>query len=132
MAEVCETPWRPVVRATLSDDVVAAMQRDGLLPLGAQIPSRWHSVVDHGYPTPFLGRDAVVDPLLAALEARRIHSRGRFGAWKYEVSNQDHSFMQGVELADALLLGTPEVTVKDPERANSGIFLDLQSGSERT
>jgi hypothetical protein len=57
------------------------------------------------------------------LESRHIYSRGRFGAWKYEVSNQDHSFMQGVEVANRLLSGEPEVTIEDPDRANSGVFL---------
>jgi hypothetical protein len=31
--------------------------------------------------------------------------------WKYEVANTDHSLMQGVELVDRLLLGTPETTI---------------------
>ena len=31
--------------------------------------------------------------------------------------------MQGVELANRLLSGEPEVTTDDPDRANSGIFL---------
>ena len=61
-----------------------------------------------------------------APEERSIFSRGRFGAWKYEVSNQDHSFMQGVELADRFLHGTPEVTVHEPDRANSGVFLTAE------
>ena len=31
--------------------------------------------------------------------------------WKYEVSNTDHSLMQGVELVNKLLLGEEETTI---------------------
>ncbi len=47
-----------------------------------------------------------------ALEAQSIYSRGRFGGWKYEVSNQDHCFIQGRELADRLVLGEAEKLYK--------------------
>lgn len=39
-----------------------------------------------------------------------IWSRGHFGAWKYEVSNQDPSLMQGVEAVDHILTGAEEAT----------------------
>ena len=39
-----------------------------------------------------------------------IYSRGRFGAWRYEIGNTDHSVMMGVEVADLLVRGTPEIT----------------------
>ena len=35
-----------------------------------------------------------------------IWSRGRFGTYKYEVGNQDHSLMLGVECADNVLFGS--------------------------
>lgn len=123
MAEVCESPAKPVDAATLVDDVVAAILRDGLILPETRIVSRWHHREEHGYPTPFVGRDDVLAAIRPALEAGRVFSRGRFGAWKYEVSNQDHSFMQGAELANRLVRGTAEVTLDDPGRANSGEFL---------
>ena len=48
-----------------------------------------------------------------------ILSRGRFGAWKYEVGNQDHSFMQGVEAAERVISGAHEQTVFYPNKVNS-------------
>jgi len=124
MAEVCESPYKPVDATSVPAEVVAAMREDRLLLPETRVVSVWHRREEHGYPTPFVGRDEVVAPLRAALEARHIYSRGRFGAWKYEVSNQDHSFMQGVELAGRLVDGRPEVTVDRPDEANSGVFLE--------
>ena len=59
----------------------------------------WTHRVEYGYPTPSRGRDAVLRRLLPAFWQQDILSRGRFGAWRYEVGNMDHSFMQGVEAA---------------------------------
>ena len=122
MAEVCESALRPVDASGLRDWTLAAMRKDGLIG-DADVVSFWHRRLEYGYPTPFLGRDAILYHLIPALAERRIHSRGRFGGWKYEVANQDHSFMQGVELADCLVRGEPETTYFDPARANSGVFL---------
>ncbi|MEK7751269.1 MAG: amine oxidase, partial [Acidobacteriota bacterium] len=57
------------------------------------------------------GRDDALGILLPALDELGIFSRGRFGAWKYEVSNQDHALMQGVELVDRLATGSQERTL---------------------
>jgi protoporphyrinogen oxidase len=118
LAEISETSFRPVATKTLMADVVAALERDGLIPEGTEIISRWSHHAERGYPTPFLGRDSVLSLVLAALESHGVYSRGRFGAWKYEVSNQDHCFMQGVELIDRLLGLGQEITVFSPEKVN--------------
>jgi len=55
-----------------------------------------------------LQRDAELARAHKALEASSIYSRGRFGGWKYEVSNQDHCFIQGKELVDRLVMGEQE------------------------
>ena len=118
MAEVSETVHAPRTRARLVDQVVAEMISLGLIPNAEKILSRWHRVLTPGYPTPSLERDAILGEALPALEAQNIFSRGRFGAWKYEVSNQDHSFMQGVEAIDRLLLGRFEPTLHQPGLVN--------------
>jgi protoporphyrinogen oxidase len=119
LCEISESPDKPVNQSTLSQDVLSALRRAGFLPDDCQIASLWQYRMDHGYPTPFLGRDKVLVPLNAALEDFNIFSRGRFGAWKYEVSNQDHSLMQGVEVVDRLISGLEEQTYRDPAAVNS-------------
>jgi len=124
IAEVSETPYRRVDPTTVLDDTERAMRQDGLLMPATRVVSRWHNYEAHGYPTPSRDRDERLQQILPALERHRIYSRGRFGAWKYEVSNQDHSSMQGVELVDRLLgIGTgDEPTLNRPDFVNGGAF----------
>ncbi|UJX41451.1 NAD(P)-binding protein [Desulfovibrio sp. JY] len=73
-----------------------------------RLVSTWEMRVDYAYPIPCLERDAALAVLQPALEARGVFSRGRFGGWKYEVGNMDHSFMQGAQWADRILTGAQE------------------------
>ena len=109
MAEVSESPDKLVNMSTVIDEVVEGFVSCGFIAK-RDIVSRWHRRLDHGYPTPWIGRDPVLLEVDTALRADRIFSRGRFGAWKYEVSNQDHSFMQGVEAVDHIVTGANEHT----------------------
>jgi protoporphyrinogen oxidase len=118
MAEVSESAEKPVDQAKVVEDTIQGMLNTGLISRREDIISLWHRRLEHGYPTPSLGRDGALEKLLPALQAHGIWSRGRFGAWKYEVSNQDHSLMQGVECVDHLLHGTPELTLCFPNVAN--------------
>ena len=86
----------------------------------SQVHHTWHTRLPYGYPIPSLRRDRALDVIHSTLELRDVYSRGRFGAWKYEVSNQDHSFMQGVELVDRLADGAEEVTLRHPALVNAG------------
>jgi len=122
MAEVSESPVKAV-----DVDRVTAETIDGLLTTGLIADRRlvhhvWHRRLEHGYPTPSSGRDAALAAIQPALVSRNVYSRGRFGAWKYEVSNQDHSFGQGVECVDRLLdrgVGSLEETLERPEIVNA-------------
>jgi hypothetical protein len=111
MAEGSESSVKPVDASRIVEQVIAGFRHVGFIDDATPIVTRWHRRLPFGYPTPWLGRDTVLEAVQPTLEARGILSRGRFGAWKYEVSNQDHSAMQGVEAIDRLLLGTPESTV---------------------
>lgn len=118
MVEVAESPAKRVDRAALLDSVIDGLLATRLVESKADICHTWTHTVSHGYPTPFIGRDELVHPAIAALETLGIYSRGRFGGWKYEVSNQDHSLMQGVELVNRLAFDEPEVTYWFPSEVN--------------
>jgi protoporphyrinogen oxidase len=119
MAEVSESPHKPVNHAKVLEEVIQGALNTGLIAQREDIISTWQYRAAYGYPTPGLGRDAALAEIQPSLQAQEIYSRGRFGAWKYEVSNQDHAFMQGVEVAEHLLKGRPEITVADPNHANA-------------
>ncbi len=110
MAEVSESSAKPVDSATILQEVVAAFRNIGFIGPDQAPVSTWHRRMERGYPTPWLGRDAVLDPVQNVLAEHDIYSRGRFGTWKYEVSNQDHSAMQGVEAVNRILDGSQEFT----------------------
>jgi hypothetical protein len=95
------------------EETIRGLENAGMLEPGerANIVSRWCYYADYSYPTPSVDRDQILAEVIPWLEERGIYSRGRFGMWKYEVSNTDHTLMQGVELANRLILGEPETTI---------------------
>lgn len=119
MLEVSESPMKTVNNDALDTEVIDGLLATGLISRRDQVANVWRTRLEHGYPTPSVDRDAALAQIQPALEALSIYSRGRFGAWKYEVSNQDHSLMQGVEIVDRLVRGTPEVTVNDAAFVNA-------------
>ena len=109
LCEVNSGVDRPPPSGSASDAVL-----DGLIALGfirrAEVERTWESSITHGYPVPLLGVESLLDEVDAELESCGITSRGRFGGWRYQVSNQDHAFMQGLEAVDRVVLGIDEVT----------------------
>jgi protoporphyrinogen oxidase len=120
MAEVSESPMKPVppTEEERIEEVIQGMLATRLIASRDQIVDIWYRRLEHGYPTPTTERDAVIYDVIPALEKYGIYSRGRFGAWRYEVSNQDHSLMQGVEWVDRMFDGAEELTLWHPEIVN--------------
>lgn len=106
--------WPAIVRDTLVGAVATK-----LMDAGCEVVSLYHRRIEHGYPTPSLGRDGVLEKALPWLQSFNIWSRGRFGSYKYEVANQDHSLMLGVECADNILHGGKELTLNFPDIVNA-------------
>lgn len=112
---LCETsfsPDKPEDESTILERTIKGLENTGLLQPGERddIVSTWVKRVDYSYPTPSVERDDILAKVIPWLESHGIYSRGRFGLWKYEVSNTDHSVMQGVEVVDRILLGKEEQT----------------------
>lgn len=118
MLEISESSMKPVDQENLLRDSIQGLINTKMIKEDDEIVSTYHRRFDHGYPTPSLDREAVLEQLLPALEASGIYSRGRFGSWRYEVSNQDHSFMLGVEAADHIVNGAVELTLNYPDFVN--------------
>lgn len=118
MTEIASSRFVRLPKGDVALAALAGAKRTKLLPTNATIASLWTFRSDYGYPTPSLKRDTYLSHALPVLEQSGIYSRGRFGAWKYEVSNQDHTFMQGVEWVNHIFNQEEEVTVHNPALVN--------------
>ena len=92
------------VRGLVNTGLVTARESED------KLLSTWEFRAEYGYPVPTLQRDKALKTLHEWLRPLNVYSRGRFGGWKYEVSNMDHSLMQGVEWADYMVRDKPETT----------------------
>jgi protoporphyrinogen oxidase len=120
LTEVTESPYAIIDPATVVDQTIEGLRHAGVIEHRSSVHHVWHRRLEYGYPTPSLHRDQCLARILPALESRAVYSRGRFGAWKYEVSNQDHSFAQGVEVVNRWYNGAAETTLSHPEVVNRG------------
>ena len=118
MLEVSESSMKPVDQKNMLKDCIQGLINTEMIKPNDEIVSTYHRRFDHGYPTPSLEREGVLTKLLPALQAKDILSRGRFGSWRYEVGNQDHSFMLGVEAVDHVVNGAVELTLNHPDFVN--------------
>jgi len=113
LAEVSSSPFKPESATDVVDKTIEGMVACRLLTpqqANGDIVSRQLLHVPYSYPVPTLGRDAALGVVQPWLMEHGIYSRGRFGAWRYEIGNTDHSVMMGVELADHLVDNRPETT----------------------
>jgi UDP-galactopyranose mutase len=110
LAEISRSPVKPVDGARVVEDTIRGMINTQLLQERDQDDIIDTHVIEreYTYPTPGLERDAALATVLPWLESHGIFSRGRFGAWRYEVGNMDHSVAQGVEWVDRVILGDRE------------------------
>lgn len=121
MLEVSESSMKPVNNTDMVDDCIKGLINTDMLKPNDEIVSKYHRRFDHGYPTPTLEREGALKNLLPKLQEKDIYSRGRFGSWRYEVGNQDHSFMLGVEAADHIVNGAAELTLNYPDFVNGRV-----------
>jgi protoporphyrinogen oxidase len=110
MCEVSIPQGKSIDQEGAFDGVTNGLIRAGILQPSDRnrIVSRYRRQIDYSYPIPTLERDQALGVLQPALLKENIYSRGRFGAWRYEVGNMDHSVMMGVEAVDHALSGAQE------------------------
>lgn len=116
LTETSYSDYKPVDKSRIVDLVIEGLLASGVLTESDRdlIVTTHTTDVEYFYPVPTLGRDTALDTIQSFLLEHHISSRGRFGAWRYEISNMDHSVMQGVETVNRLVLGLPEETWQPP------------------
>jgi protoporphyrinogen oxidase len=99
LAEISHSEFKPENRDTIIEETLQGMVNTKLLKEEDRkdVIDTFLIERDYTYPTPSLERDHALATIHPWLHEQNIFSRGRFGAWRYEVGNMDHSVAQGVE-----------------------------------
>lgn len=110
---MCETSvfqGEPRNACHIEAETIRGLKTSGLLNEVDErhIISTYRIDVERSYPVPAINRDGELAIIQRFLMENGIYSRGRFGAWKYEIGNMDHSVMQGIETVDFILQGRKE------------------------
>ncbi|MCL5037524.1 MAG: FAD-dependent oxidoreductase [Chloroflexi bacterium] len=104
LCEVAHSDLMPFADGDMKEEVIKGVVKAGFLgPYSrGDIVEVWERTEEYAYPVPFLRRDEILDEVIPSLEEMGIFSRGRFGLWKYEIGNTDHSVIQGIETASLI------------------------------
>ncbi|MDP9401975.1 MAG: FAD-dependent oxidoreductase [Actinomycetota bacterium] len=110
LTETSRSAHKPEDAETIVQRVVDGLVQTRLMEEDdrERIVTTWLCSPDMTYPVPSVTRDAALGTIQPWLRSKDIWSRGRFGAWLYEIGNMDHSTMQGVEFVNQVLAGEPE------------------------
>jgi protoporphyrinogen oxidase len=110
LAEISHSEFKPERRDTIVQETIEGMVNTRLLDESDvdKVVDTYVIERDYTYPTPSLERDGALRTIQPWLESQQVYSRGRFGAWRYEVGNMDHSVAQGVEWVNRALLGAAD------------------------
>jgi hypothetical protein len=114
LAETSYSIFKSVSRETIVEETIRGLINSTLLKEEERsyIVATYLIEIPYAFPVPFLGRDKVLKGIQCFLAGQDIYSRGRFGGWKYEIGNMDHSVLQGMEVVEKMLLSREETTYK--------------------
>ena len=108
MTETSYSRYKEETVEGLGDRIEEGLRATGVVEGQPTVASQHVVDIPYAYPVPTLERDAALATIQPWLQQHDIYSRGRFGAWKYEVGNMDHSVKMGIDTARWIVKGTPE------------------------
>ncbi len=108
MTETAYSAQKPEERPGLEDRVERGLRAAGVVAGRPRVASLHVEDIEYAYPVPTLARDEALAAIQPWLMEHRVLSRGRFGAWRYEIGNMDHAVKMGVDAARALSAGISE------------------------
>jgi len=108
MTETSYSRYKNEDPQTLGDRVERGLRSSGTVDGRPEVVSVHVVDIPYAYPVPTLERDAALATIQPWLMEHDIYSRGRFGAWRYEIGNMDHSVKMGVDAARSIVSGVAE------------------------